>query len=54
MLVYLKKVQEMHAIALPLVNKVIEGKLVLIEYTLNSPHIESLAKAIRDTGHPKV
>ena len=38
MLVYLKKVQEMHEVAIPLVNKVIDGKLVLTGYTLDSAH----------------
>ena len=44
----------MKAVALPLVNKVIEGKLVLIAYNLNSSQIESFAKTLQDTGYPKV
>lgn len=46
MLIYHKKVHAEREIALPLVNKVIDGKLVLTGYTLDSGHFIALAKSI--------
>ena len=41
-------------VALPLVNKVVDGKLVLSGYTLDSGHCEALATSIRDTQKPAI
>ena len=54
MLVYHKQMREWQEVALPLVNKVIDGKLVLQGYTLDSGHVESLATSIRDTQKPAI
>ena len=50
MLVYLKQVAGSREIALPLINKVIEGKLVLTGYTLDSGHFTSLASSVSETS----
>ena len=54
MLVYHKEMKGWQEVALPLVNKVIDGKLVLQDYTLDSGHCEALATSIRDTQKPQI
>lgn len=52
MLIYHKEIHDTQEIALPLINKVIDGKLVLQGYTLDSGHFEALAAAIKETKRP--
>jgi len=52
MLVYHKKIKEAREICLPLISKVIDGKLVLQGYTLDSGHFIALATSIKETQHP--
>ena len=54
MLEYLLKIKDAREVALPLVNKVVEGKLVLTGYTLDSGHFRSLAESIRKTRSPQI
>ena len=37
-----------------MINKVIEGKLILTDYTLDSGHFRSLATSIHQTRKPRI
>lgn len=41
-------------VALPLINKVIQNKLILQDYTLDQGHCTALARAIKQTGKPEI
>ena len=52
MLIYHEHIAESQEICLPLINKVIDGKLVLQGYTLDSGHCKALATSIKETQKP--
>ena len=54
MLIYHSKIKETQEIALPLPGKVIDGKLILTGYTLDSGHCEALAETIKKSQMPKI
>ena len=49
MLVYQQNIRDSGGLALNLINKVIDGKLVLTGYTLDTVHLEALTVSIRQT-----
>ena len=49
MLVYLEQIQQTNELSLPLINKIIDGKLVLSGYTLDKGHFKSLAASLIET-----
>ena len=53
-MVYHTKMLNVNEVALPLVNKVIKGKLVLQDYTLDSGHCRALASSIKQTAKPQI
>ena len=46
---YQKVVEEAQEVTLPLISKVIDHKLVLKDYTLDSGHMRGLAKAVQES-----
>ena len=54
MLIYHRIIKESGEICLPLISKVIDGKLVLQGYTLDSGHFEALSTSIKETQQPVI
>ena len=55
MLVYHKQIEDsQEVLALPLINKVVDGKIVLQGYTLDSGHFIALANSIKQTQLPRI
>ena len=47
MMVYYTKMNNTNELAFPLLNKVVNGKLILQDYTLDSGHCKALASSLK-------